>query len=277
MQKFYYIILLLFFLTINVFAKENPRIVSLSPSLTETVFQLNKGSCLVGRSSASSYFNKAKSIPIVGGFGVPSLERLILVKPNIVVTTTLKDPSIQNTIRGLGIKLYILPTDSIKEYYKTVRILGKLLHAEKNANKEILRIQSGLKKILSQIDKVPKKQRPTVFWELCSAPLMTIGNKSFLNDFIYYAGGRNITSNINRGYCCISEEWVIKANPKIIISPGMGNQKIRETEQRLGWDITSAAKNHRIYSNLNKDLVYILGPRMIEAIEAIHKCLYKAS
>ena len=268
------IMLSVFISSSTVFAEETPRIVSLSPSLTEIIFQLNRGNCLVGRSSASNYFKKAKHIPIVGDFGAPSIEPLILTKPNIVVSTTLKNPSIQNSLKESGIKFYILPTDNIAKYYKTVRTLGKLLNAEKNANIEIARVKNGLKKCVSLFNKIPETQRLTVFWEICSTPLMTIGNKSFLNDFIYYAGGRNITSKMNKGYFNVSEEWVIKTNPNVIIAPPMGKQKIKETEQRLGWEKTSATKNHRIYGNLDKDLVYILGPRILEAIQAINSCIY---
>ena len=275
MTKFYYTLFAVLFLAITASAKNNIRVISLSPSLTEIIFQLNKGDCLVGRSSASNYFKKAKKIPIVGDFGIPAIEQLIVTKPDVVITTALKDPSIQNTIKKLGIKTYILPTNNIKEYYHTVNILGKLLGAEKNADKEILRIKNGLEKYAIQRAKIPKKQHPTVFWEISSSPLMTIGNKSFLNDFIYYAGGRNITSSINKGYFNVSKEWVIHSAPDVIISPSMKKQKIKETKQQLGWDTTPAIKNNRIYGNLDPNLVYILGPRMLEAIQTIHKCLFQ--
>ena len=252
-------------------ATENVRVVSLAPSLTEIIFQLKCEDCLVGRTSASNYFDKAKNIPIIGNFGIPSIEQLILVKPDIVIATALKDYSIKRTITKAGIKFYMLPTNSVDEYYKAVKTLGVLLNTEKNANLEIARIKNGLKNCMAQMDAIPEKKRPAVFWVMWNLPLMTIGNKSFLNDFIYYAGGRNIAASENKGYFNVSEEWILSRAPDVVIAPSMGDNKIGQMKKQLGWKSSPAAKNHRIYGNLDLNLVYLLGPRMLEAINLIHK------
>ena len=265
---------LLYLTTISVFAQKKVRVVSLAPNLTETIFQLKCGDCLVGRSSASNYLKEVKNIPIVGDFGIPSIEQLLLAKPDIVVTSALKDPSVQETIKKAGIKFYLLPTDSIDKYYKTVETLGNLLNAEKNADLEIMRIKNGLAKCLSQINTIPEKKRPTVFWEIWDTPLMTVGNQSFLNNFIYYAGGRNIAASENKGYFNISMEWVLSNAPDVIIVPSMGDNRIKQIKTQLGWKSTPAAKNNRIYGGLDQNLIYLLGPKMLEAIQVIHKCIY---
>ncbi len=261
-------------ITTPLFAQKKIRVVSLAPNLTETIFQLKRGDSLVGRSSASNYFKAAKNIPIVGDFGVPSIEQLLLVKPNIVVTSVLKDPTIQETIKKAGIKFYMLPTDSIDEYFNTVKTLGSLLNAEKNASIEMQRIKNGLKKCLAIISAVPETKRPSVFWEIWDPPLMTIGNNSFLNDFIHYAGGRNITATQNKGYFNVSEEWVLSCAPDVIIAPSIGDNRIKQIKGQLGWKSTPAAKNNRIYGDLDQNLIYLLGPRMLQAIQVIHKCIY---
>ena len=256
------------------FAQKNLRIVSLAPNLTEIIFHLERENCLVGRSSASKYFKEAKNIPIVGDFGIPSIEQLLLAKPDIVVATALKDPSIQEIIKKAGIKFHLLPTSSIDEYYKTVKTLGDILDANINAKQEILRIKNGLKKSLSQINKISDAKRPKVFWEIWNPPLMTVGNQSFLNDFIYYAGGTNIAASKNKGYFSVSEEWVLSCSPDIIIAPSMGKNKISQMKNQLGWKSTSAAKNNKISGYLDQNLVYLLGPRMLDAIQVIHECIY---
>jgi iron complex transport system substrate-binding protein len=258
----------------STFALKKMRVVSLAPNLTETVFQLKRGDCLVGRSSASNYLKKTKNIPVVGDFGIPSIEQLLLVKPDIVIATVLKDQSIKETIKKAGIKFYMLPTNSIDEYCKTVKTLGKLLNAEKNADHETTRIKNGLKNYVAKLNKIPYKERPTVFWNIWSAPLMTVGNQSFLNDFIYYAGGHNIAASKNKGYFNVSMEWVLSNAPDVIIAPGLGDNKIAQMKKQLGWKSTPAAKNNRIHDDLDPNLIYLLGPRMLEAIQLLHNYLH---
>jgi len=257
------------------FAQKNLRIVSLAPNLTEIIFHLERENCLVGRSSASKYFKEAKNIPIVGDFGIPSIEQLLLAKPDIVVATALKDPSIQEIIKKAGIKFHLLPTSSIDEYYKTVKTLGDILDANINAKQEILRIKNGLKKSLSQINKISDAKRPKVFWEIWNPPLMTVGNQSFLNDFIYYAGGQNIAENQDKGYFNISQEWVIASAPDVIIAPSIGKNIINQMSSQLGWKSTPAVVNNRIYGNLDQNILYLLGPKMLDAIQMIYNCIYE--
>ena len=265
----------LFLTAILLPASNKVRLVSLAPNLTETIFQLKCEKYLVGRSSASNYFKQAKNIPIVGEFGVPSIEQLLLVKPDIVVTPALKDPSVQAIIKNSGIKFYLLPTDSIEQYYETVETLGKILNAEENAKVETERIKNGLDKCLSLINKIPKEKRPKVFWEIWNPPLMTVGNQSFLNDFIYYAGGQNIAENQDKGYFNISQEWVIASAPDVIIAPSIGKNIINQMSSQLGWKSTPAVVNNRIYGNLDQNILYLLGPKMLDAIQMIYNCIYE--
>ena len=225
------------------FAVKKVRIVSLAPNLTEIIFQLKRGDCLVGRTSASNYFGKAKDIPIIGDYGIPSIEQLILMKPDIVVAADIKDYSIERTIKKTGMKFYLLPTNSIEKYYDTVKTLGRLLDAEKNAAHEVARIKNGLKNCMARIKSIPEKKRPSVLWVIWDPPLMTLGKRSFLNDFIHYAGGHNIAASENKRYFNVSREWVLGCSPEVIIAPSMGNNKISQLRKQFGWKPSTDTKN----------------------------------
>lgn len=265
---------LLFSLCFSVFAGEKIRVVSLSPSLTELVFQLGKGGCLVGRSTVCNYPEDAKKVPVVGNFGAPSMEKLITVKADLVLSSALKDRSLEKTIEGMGIKFLLLPTDSIEDYYIAVEKLGKLLDCEEAALKEITRIRNGLKGFREKAEKIPFDKRPLVYLEIWDRPLMTVGNRSFINDFIDYAGGRNIANKEGKDYFSCSAEWVIVSNPDVVICPAMEKGRIADVLKRAGWASISAVKHHRIYTDLDDDLIYRLGPRMLEGISLIHKCIF---
>lgn len=265
---------LFFILCFSVFAGEKISVVSLSPSLTELVFQLGRGGRLVGRSAVCNYPEDAKKVPVVGNFGAPSMEKLITVKADVVLSSALKDRSFEKTIEGMGIKFILLPTDSIEDYYIAVEKLGNLLDCKEEAVNEITRIRNGLKCYREKTEIIPFNKRPLVYLEIWDRPLMTVGNRSFINDFIDYAGGRNIANNEEKDYFSCSAEWVIISNPDVIICPAMEKGRIADVLKRAGWSCISAVKNHRIYTDLDDDLIYRLGPRMLEGIELIYKCVF---
>lgn len=255
-------------------AGEKLRIVSLSPSLTETVFQLGQENLLVGRSTVCDYPQKAKKIEVAGNFGAPYMEKLAELKPDAVIFSAMKDPSSRKTIEALGIKVLLLPTENIEDYYSAVKKLGELLNCRENAEKEIERIKSGLDMFKEKAATIPLDKQPVVYLEVWNNPLMTAGRKSFLNQYISYAGGRNIAETQEKDYFNCSEEWIVTSNPDVIISPAMGKGREGDFAKRPGWDKIKAVKNNRIYINLNQSLIYRMGPRILESIALIRSCIY---
>ena len=253
--------------------KKNVRVVSLSPNLTELVFYLGEEGQLVGRSSACDYPPEVKKIPSVGGFGKPSLEQLISLKPDVVIASALADPGLKNSIEQLGVKFYMFPGKSLEDYYTTVAVLGRILNCRKKADKEIRRVKEGIANF-ANMNKLPKKKSvPKVYLEVWNRPYMTVGNRSFINDIIEYAGGRNIAAAQSKDYFNCSVEWIITSRPDIIICPAMKNGDEADVKQRKGWQSIPAVKNNRIYVNFNPDLIYRLGPRILEGIACLRKII----
>ncbi len=104
---------------------------------------------------------------------------------------------------------------------------------------------------------------------------MTIGNKSFVNDLISYAGGKNIASDLNKEYFNCSVEWIILSNPDVIICPAMKTNRVADILSRDGWQNISAVKKKQIFTGLNDDLIYRLGPRILSGIEELKQCINK--
>ena len=248
------------------------RVISLSPSLTELVFHLGKGALLVGRTSACDYPADAKKVEVVGGFGKPSLEKLVSLKPDVVLASALADPSVEKAIRRLGIDFRMLPTDSIEDYYNAVSVLGRVLRCEKRASAEIARVRDGLRKF--EALSLKDTRRPRVYLEVWDRPFMTVGRKSFINDLINYAGGANIAGKMDQAYFNCSVEWIITSNPEVIICPAMKTGREADVEGRNGWKEISAVKNHRVYVDLNDDLIYRLGPRILEGVRLLRSMIH---
>ena len=247
--------------------KTSLKIVSLAPSLTELIFYLGKGENLIGRTTACNYPKEAQKIISVGAFGQPSLEKLISLKPDIVVATALADENIKQTIEEYGIKFLLLPTDNFESYKETLRVLGDTLDCSSVANKEIMKFEKSLKEFAKANSQ--KSQHPKVYLEIWNNPYMTIGKKSFINTMINYAGGENIFRKIDKGYFNFSIESLIQSDPDIIIAPSMSADSVKIIENRPAWKNMSAVVNHRIYTNLNNDLIFRLGPRTMQGIKLL--------
>ena len=270
-MKLFFIIL--FFA--NVFGiSATPRVISLSPCLTELIFHLGEGGALVGRTTACDYPAEAGRIEVVGGFGKPSLEKIVSLKPDVVVASALANTAMGAAIKQIGIEFHMLPSNSIEDYYKTVRLLGGILHCEKRAAAEIARVKKGLKRFVELNAKLTSG-RPRVYLEVWDRPYMTVGRKSFINDLITYAGGANIAGDLNQAYFNCSVEWIIKSDPDVIICPAMKTGREADVERRNGWRKMTAVRNHRVYVDLNDDLIYRLGPRILEGIELLRSKILK--
>ena len=250
-----------------IYAKGENKIISLTPALTELIVHLGGAENLIARSSACDYPIEIKKLPIAGAFGKPNLEQLILLNPNIIVSSTLKDKGIINSIENLGIKFYLIKMESFEDYYNAVTQMGIILDCKNKANLEIKRIKSRLSEYKQNNDKI----LPKVYLEIWDKPYMTIGNKSFINELISYAGGKNIASNLNKAYFNCSVEWIISSNPDIIICPAMKKNRITSVLSRDGWGNIEAVKNKRIITELDDDLIYRLGPRVLDGIDILKK------
>ena len=257
-----------------IFAKE--RVISLAPNLTEIIYMLNKGEVLVGRSGHCDYPEAAKNLAISGDFDSPNVEKSILLEPTMVLVTGLKDYSVKKILEAAGIKVYVIKCDSISEYLKTVSFLGKHLGAEKVAKQETARIKTYLERLRRKGLKTPSGKKPKVFIEIASTPLMTAGNRSFLNEYIRLAGGINIAGSENKSYFQVSKEFVLLKNPDVIIAPGLSDEAIKElkSSSTLGWNKIGAAKKGRVYNKIDASLLFELGPRMFDAIKQLNTLFY---
>ena len=113
--------------------------------------------------------------------------------------------------------------------------------------------------------------------EIGDHPLMTAGGTSFLDDLIARAGGVNVAHEISQAYTSINPEKVIEWNPDIIIVARMGRpgDAAVQLSQRIGWADISAVKNGRVIDDIDPDLLFRPGPRLIDGVKAMAVRLHK--
>ena len=271
LSVFYFISTPIYNNKITTHKNQTLRVATLSSDMTEIIFTLKKQNVLVGRTSACNYIKGVKNIPIVGNIGIPNIEKLLVANPTIVITSMYKDISTKNIIENFGIKFYKFNTSSIKEYLNIIKQIGIILNVQNNAKKEIIKIITKLQHYKKKYNNT-LHYRPTVFLMLSYSPLMTIGKTSFLNDYIYYAGGINVTSHKRKNYLHISKEELILLNPDIIIAPNIPNKIIINIKNDPLLNTISAVKNNKIYNKINKNLLYVISPtNLLHAIKELNK------
>ena len=255
------------------FSAAEERVASLSPNLTETIVRLGAEKQLVGRSESCDYPPDVKQIPVVGRFGVPSLEPLLAARPTLVVSETLRDPAAAERLRELNIRCELFPARTFEEYFSTLERLGKLLGKESEAHREIT---AGCARIIrwEQANRsTPPDKRPRVLVIIGVSPVVTAGKQSFLTRMIELAGGRNCAAEVDRNYFRCSFEQIQLWQPEVILAPGLPSTQVRTLEQSPGWSSLPAVRNQRILTDIDADLLYRLGPRSFDGIELLREKL----
>lgn len=217
------------------------RIVSLSPQLTKEIYLLDAEDKIVGCTVYAPPYAKDKKK--VGKVIEPSLEKIIELKPDLVLATPLTEPQLIEKLKEVGIKVAIFPeaksfNDLCDKFLRLARLIGK----EKEAEEIVRRVRKEVKAIA---EKTRNLDKPKVFIQVGAKPLFTANGDSFINDLIEFAGGVNIAKNAKSGL--YSREAVLKENPDVIIIVTMGIVAEKEKEIWQRYTCLNAAKNKRIY------------------------------
>jgi iron complex transport system substrate-binding protein len=252
-----------------------PRLVSLAPSLTEIVFAIGASNCLVGRTTACTYPPEAAVVPIVGDFGAPGIERLASLHPTAVLEVDLADEAMAQKLDRLGIARRRVPCNRLDEIPSAIEEIGQLT----GRDVEAVTLASALRATVARFrDRRPAEdRRPTVFVEIWHDPLTTVGRESFVADLVETAGGRNLGSAVETAYYAVSPEWVVARDPDVIVSFGMASgTNAVSVASRPGWSNLKAVRTGRVYAGLDGDVVLRPGPRVVDGIEALIRCIRPA-
>jgi iron complex transport system substrate-binding protein len=252
------------------------RIVSLAPSNTEILFALGLGDKVVGVTEYCNYPEEAKTKPKVGGFSTVDIEKVVSLKPDLVLATNIHSKTIIPALENLGITVVALTPGSLNQVLDSITLAGKITGQDKEASELVGSLSARVNEITDKTEKLSPDQRPRVFYVTWHDPLMTAGTGTLSNDVISLAGGQNIASDID-GNKTIDLETVINRDPEVIIvSVGMGTgedlpwQYIK-SESRLS--NTQALLNDRVYK-IDGDLIHRPGPRIVDALERMAQFIH---
>lgn len=254
-----------------------PRVVSLAPNLTEVVATIGAIDSLVGRTTVCDYPPELVGrIPVVGGFGAPSLETLLAVRPTLVIDVDLEDETMADTFRELGIRHCRVPCHRLADIPAAMRTIGNLTGHSNQAENLTAALERQLDAFRQQADNQPS--RPRVYIEIWHDPIMTAGGKAFLSELIALAGGRNIAAAIDKEYFQASPEWVVEQNPDLIVCAYMSlSESVIDTlRRRPGWSDMRAVRDGLVFDGLDNDVMLRPGPRVAMGIALLQTCIDKA-
>jgi iron complex transport system substrate-binding protein len=218
------------------------RIVSLNPATTEILFTLGAGTRLVGRTKYDSWPDSAKLIPPLGDGIQPNVEAVLAVHPDLVILYASQDnrPAAAR-FRAARVNTLSLKVDHISDFRRTVLLLGAILRDSARAKTVIDSVYRTLDSVRTATAKLP---RPSVFWHIWDAPIITIGSGSFMNELVDIAGGKNVYADIAGPSAQVSLEDISRRDPDFILAGPIGKAQIASDSR---WRIVRAARDNKIF------------------------------
>jgi len=257
------------------------RVVSLAPSVTESVFAVGAGDRLVGDTTYCNYPEEAKAIQKVGDTLNPNLETIVALKPDVVfVSGASQLETFTNTLDRNSIAVYVMNPMGLDAMIRNLWQLGIIFGTEVESEKLVRELKDRERKVTDTLETFPRDdEQPAnydkrvgtvrVFVQISNEPLFTIGKDAFLNDLIRSAGGRSVTENVPSSFPKLSKETALALQPEaIILSDSADNQEPNEV-----FKDSPAVKNGRVYK-INADILSRPGPRLVDALEQIAKDLH---
>ncbi|NEW61679.1 ABC transporter substrate-binding protein [Sulfurovum sp. bin170] len=253
------------FFSLSLQAEE--RIIALSPSINEIIYALGAGDEMVGNIEYCNYPKKALKIPKVGGYFSPSLEKIIALKPSIVVMES-NNYKLSQQLDKLDIKSKIVDIDTLESIKTSIVALGKIFDREKNATDIVGDINSGLD-ALKNIVKDKKILMVIGHNTSLNRQIFVAGQNLYFDDIIKESGNQNAFQTTRKGQPILNMENIIATNPDIVIllSPYIKEKGLTKKELLEPWKslpINASKKNSiyiidKIYAGIPSDrLVYFL-------------------
>lgn len=256
--------------------KAPKSIVSMIPSNTEILFELDLGEKVVGVSDYDNYPEEAALKEKIGGQEF-NVEKIISLNPDLVLAHEsglgMGGAGLQQ-LRDTGINVFVVKTAAnFEEVYDTMITIGKATGATTEAEEMVQTMKDEVATIQEKASSVETKK--TVFVEVSPAPeIYTAGKNTFMNEMIQMLNAENIAGDLE-GWIKMDPEEIVKRNPDIIITT-YGSYTPDATEQvltRVGFGTVTAIKNQAVL-NVDADKTGRSGPRLTEGLLEMAKAIY---
>jgi len=248
------------------------RIVSLLPSLTETVCALNQCHKLVGLDRYSNWPESVKAVPRVGGGLDPNIENIVALKPDLVLAAGSTRSA--DRLQALGLNVLRLEPRNHADAERVWRTVAQALQVPAADSDRIWQgIQAGVQAAVQSLSPAARQQR--VYVEVSPAPYGA-SESSFIGETLTRMGVGNILPASMGPFPQVNPEWVVQSRPDVIMA---GDSSRASMAQRPGWSRLRAMQGQRlcVFKPDESDMLVRAGPRMAEGARLMADCLNRAA
>jgi len=247
------------------------RVISMAPHATELLFAAGGGGRVVGAVNYSDYPEAAKSIPRIGSNREIDIERVIALKPDLIVAWMHNNAERQiEMVRKLGVPVFQSDPQSLEGIPDSVLRLGQLMGTDAAAKASAAQLRTRLASLRAQY---AKRAPVRIFYQVWDKPLYTLSGKHIITDAMRLCGGVNIFDGLSVVAPVVTLESVLQANPEAIIATGEKNYG--GVDLWKPYASLQAVRSNNLFM-LNGDLLNRAGPRMIEGAATMCEVLEQA-
>ena len=242
------------------------RIVTLAPHATEILYAAGAGERLVGTVEFSDYPPAAKKVPRVGSYERLDLEAISALKPDLVIAWETGNPAGQVAkLKALGLTVYASQPNRMEDIAAQLERFGQLAGSEAAAGVAARQFRQRLENL-----RHGNAQKPPVrvFYQIWTAPLITVGGPQIISDAIRLCGGENVFGHLSQMSPTVSVEAVLEANPEAIVATGMGDARPEWLSDWNKWARMTAVKRGNLF-HINPDILQRHTPRILDGAEQL--------
>jgi len=251
------------------------RIISLTPSITETLFALGIENWVVGVTDACDYPPEANSKSHVCSWFDPDIDRIADLEPDIVIGMETAHHSLAPLLKTGETQLLLLNPSTVEDALADIMSMGDLMGISETAESLVKGLKHRMEKLAAKVTKIKPEARLTVsrVLDIDGEQLIVAGPKSFQYDVIKQAGGINVTTAINEAYPTVSFQRFKTWDPDMIFLCGSDHTYISHLQADSQWQLLAAIRNEKIHQ-FDCGLTCRTGPRIVDMAELLFQTLY---
>lgn len=248
------------------------RVISLAPSVTETIFALGAGSAVVGVSSYCDYPPEVAKIQRVGTFLTPSIETIVALRPDVIIGVP--SPGNEGPVKMLqsfGFRVVIVQSDTIQQTRDSIGAIAHALDRDAAGQRLVQELDARLTAVHERLRDAPPRRALMVVGQ---QPLIAVGTGIFQDELIRMAGGINVAAVTGVAWPHLNLEAVIAWAPEVIIDTSMGTEEHAHVlDFWKQFPSLPAVRERRLYAYRSYQLLRP-GPRLPEALETIARSIH---